>query len=98
MLEANLLDAFFCLGGTRTFACSHDLIDSDGFTPLLLRLKNASGGESRFVEPKELSKTLVSLTSDAADFVRAQVAAFESIAAIVKAQTEEVTKKFTPSK
>ena len=51
-----------------------------------------------YVEPKELSKTLVSLTSDAADFVRAQVAAFESIAAIVKAQTEEVTKKFTPSK
>jgi hypothetical protein len=51
-----------------------------------------------YVEPKELSKTLVSLTSDTADFVRAQVAAFESIAAIVKAQTEEVTKKFTPSK
>ena len=51
-----------------------------------------------YVEPKELSKTLVSLTSDASDFVRAQVAAFESIAAIVKAQTEEVTKKFTPSK
>lgn len=51
-----------------------------------------------YVEPKELSKTLVALTSDAADFVRAQVAAFESIAAIVKAQTEEVTKKFTASK
>jgi hypothetical protein len=51
-----------------------------------------------YVEPKELSKTLVSLTSDAADFVRAQVAAFESIAAIVKAQTEEATKKFTASK
>jgi len=51
-----------------------------------------------YVEPKELSKTLVALTSDASDFVRAQVAAFESIAAIVKAQTEEVTKKFTASK
>jgi hypothetical protein len=51
-----------------------------------------------YVEPKELSKTLVSLTSDTADFVRAQVAAFESIVAIVKTQTEEVTKKFTPSK
>ena len=50
------------------------------------------------VEPKELSNTLVALTKDASDFVRAQVAAFESIAAIVKAQTEEVTKKFTPSK
>jgi hypothetical protein len=48
-----------------------------------------------YVEPKELSKTLVSLTSDTADFVRAQVAAFESIATIVKAQTEEVTKQFT---
>ena len=51
-----------------------------------------------YVEPKELSKTLVGLTSDTADFVRAQVAAFESIASIVKAQTEEFTKKFTASK
>jgi hypothetical protein len=51
-----------------------------------------------YVEPKELSKTLVGLTSDTADFVRAQVAAFESIASIVKVQTEEVTKKFTASK
>ena len=51
-----------------------------------------------YVEPKELSKTLVSLTSDTADFVRAQVAAFESITAIVKAQTEEVTKKFAVTK
>jgi len=51
-----------------------------------------------YIEPKELSKTLVGLTSDAADFVRAQIAAFESIAAIVKAQTEDFTKKFTVSK
>ena len=48
-----------------------------------------------YVEPKELSKTLVSLTSDASDFARAQVAAFESIATIVKTQTEEFTKQFT---
>jgi hypothetical protein len=45
-----------------------------------------------YVEPKELSKTLVSLTSDTADFVRAQLAAFDSITAIVKAQSEEFTK------
>ena len=51
-----------------------------------------------YVEPKELSKTLVGLTSDASDFVRAQVAAFESIVSIVKAQTEDFTKKFTASK
>ena len=48
-----------------------------------------------YVEPKELSKTLVALTSDATDFVRAQLAAFESITTIVKAQSEEFTKQFT---
>ena len=48
-----------------------------------------------YVEPKELSKTLVTLTSDTTDFVRAQLAAFESIATIVKAQSEEFTKQFT---
>jgi hypothetical protein len=48
-----------------------------------------------YVEPKELSKTLVALTSDASDFVRAQLAAFESITAIVKTQSEEFTKQFT---
>ena len=48
-----------------------------------------------YVEPKELSKTLVALTSDATDFVRAQFAAFESITAIVKTQSEEFTKQFT---
>ena len=48
-----------------------------------------------YVEPKELSKTLVALTSDATDFVRAQLAAFESIIAIVKTQSEEFTKQFT---
>ena len=51
-----------------------------------------------YVEPKELSKTLVGLTSDTADFVRAQVAAFESISSIVKAQTEDFAKKFTATK
>jgi hypothetical protein len=48
-----------------------------------------------YVEPKELSKTLVSLTSDASNFARAQVEAFNSIATIVKAQSEEFTKQFT---
>ena len=48
-----------------------------------------------YVEPKELSKTLVALTSDASDFVRAQLAAFESITSIVKTQSEEFTKQFT---
>jgi hypothetical protein len=50
-----------------------------------------------YVEPKELSKTLVSLTSDASDFARAQVAAFSSITAIAKTQVEEFTKEFTKS-
>ena len=48
-----------------------------------------------YVEPKELSKTLVALTSDASNFARAQVEAFNSIFAIVKEQTEVVTKQFT---
>jgi hypothetical protein len=48
-----------------------------------------------YVEPKELSKTLVTFTSDISDFARAQVAAFESIATIAKTQSEELTKQFT---
>ena len=48
-----------------------------------------------YVEPKELSKTLVSFTSQASEFVRAQVAAFDSIATITKAQAEEMVKQFT---
>jgi hypothetical protein len=51
-----------------------------------------------YVEPKELSKTLVALTKDASDFARAQVEAFNSMATIVKTQSEEFTKKFTASK
>ena len=51
-----------------------------------------------YVEPKELSKTLVALVADASSFARAQVEAFNSITAIVKSQTEEVTKKFSASK
>jgi hypothetical protein len=50
-----------------------------------------------YVEPKELSKTLVSFTSDASNFARAQVETFASIASIVKAQSEEFTSKFTKS-
>ena len=48
-----------------------------------------------YVEPKELSKALVGLTSDTADFVRAQVEAVNSITAIVKTQSEEFSKQFT---
>jgi hypothetical protein len=48
-----------------------------------------------YVEPKELSKTLVAFTSDISDFARAQMAAFESIVTIVKTQSEELTKQFT---
>ena len=48
-----------------------------------------------YVEPKELSKTLVTFTKDASDFARAQVEAFTSIANIVKTQSEEFTKQFT---
>jgi hypothetical protein len=48
-----------------------------------------------YVEPKELSKTLVAFTSDISDFARAQVAAFESIVAIAKTQSEDLTKQFT---
>jgi hypothetical protein len=50
-----------------------------------------------YVEPKELSKTLVTLTSDTTDFVRAQLAAFESITSIIKTPSEEFTKSFTKS-
>ena len=48
-----------------------------------------------YVEPKELSKTLVTLTSDFGTFARAQVEAVESIASIFQKQTEEFTSKFT---
>ena len=50
------------------------------------------------VEPKELSKTLVSLTSATSDFARAQVEAINSVTAIVKTQAEEFTKSLTKSK
>jgi hypothetical protein len=48
-----------------------------------------------YVEPKELSKTLVTLTGDFTAFARAQVEAVESIATIFQKQTEEFTSKFT---
>jgi hypothetical protein len=48
-----------------------------------------------YVEPKELSKTLVNLTSDFSTFARAQVEAFNSVAAIVSKQTEELSNQFT---
>ena len=48
-----------------------------------------------YVEPKELSKTLVDFTSDISNFARAQMATFESIVTIAKTQSEELTKQFT---
>ena len=48
-----------------------------------------------YVQPAELSKTLVSFTADATDCARAQLSAFESITAIVKTQTEDLVKSFT---
>jgi len=48
-----------------------------------------------YVQPKELSKTLVSFTSDVTTFARAQVEAFTSISNIVKAQAEEAVAQFT---
>lgn len=48
-----------------------------------------------YVQPKELSKTLVSFTSDVTAFARAQVEAVESISKIVKTQAEEVVAQFT---
>lgn len=48
-----------------------------------------------YVQPKELSKTLISFTSDVTTFARAQVEAFNSISNIVKVQAEEVTAQFT---
>jgi hypothetical protein len=51
-----------------------------------------------YVEPKELNKTLVSLTSATTNLARAQLEAINSITAIVKAQGEEFTKSLTKSK
>ena len=48
-----------------------------------------------YVEPKELSKTLVSFTSDISNFARAQVEAFTSIVEIAKTQAEDAVKSFT---
>lgn len=48
-----------------------------------------------YVEPKELSKTLVSFTSQVSEFARAQVEAFNSVATIGKTQAEELVKQFT---
>ena len=51
-----------------------------------------------YVEPKELSKTLVTLTTDTATYVRAQFEAVESIATIMQKQAEDFTKKFAVTK
>ena len=51
-----------------------------------------------YVEPKELSKTLVAYTSDVSNFARAQVEAVESIATIFQKQAEDFAKKFNLAK
>ena len=48
-----------------------------------------------YVQPKEVSKTLSTLTVDYTNFARANVEAFKSITAIAKSQTEEFTKQFS---
>ena len=47
-----------------------------------------------YVEPKELSKTLVSFTGDVCTFARAQVEAIESITATMQKQAEDFTNQF----
>ena len=47
-----------------------------------------------YVEPKELSKTLVTFTSDVSTFARAQVEAIESITATMQKQAESFTNQF----
>ena len=47
-----------------------------------------------YVEPKELSKTLVTFTSDVSNFARAQVEAVESITATMQKQAESFTNQF----
>ena len=47
-----------------------------------------------YVEPTELSKTLVTFTSDVSNFARAQVEAVESITATFQKQAEDFTNKF----
>jgi hypothetical protein len=48
-----------------------------------------------YVQPKELSKTLVGFTSDVTAFARAQVEAFNSITKIAQTQVEETVAQFT---
>jgi hypothetical protein len=47
-----------------------------------------------YVQPKEVSNTLSTLTVDYTTFVRANIEAFKGITAIAKTQTEEFTKQF----
>jgi len=48
-----------------------------------------------YVQPAELSKTLVSLTSATTDFVQAQVKAVKSITEIATKEVEEFTNSLT---
>ena len=47
-----------------------------------------------YVDPKELSKTLVTYTSDVSTFARAQIEAIESITAAMQKQAQAFTNQF----
>ena len=50
-----------------------------------------------YVEPKELSKTLVQFSKDTADYFRASVEAVETVGEIFKKQAESFAKTYTKS-
>ena len=68
----------------------------DAFTPakFIEQAEKNTQAVLAYVEPKELSKTLVTLTCDVATFARAQVDAVESITATFQKQAEDFTNKF----
>ena len=50
-----------------------------------------------YVQPAELSKTLVSFTTATADFAKANLAAVKSVTEIAKTQVEEFSKSIAKS-
>ena len=71
----------------------------DTFKEILNPTKFIEQGEKNvqailaYVEPKELSKTLVAYTSDVGTFLRAQFEAVEAIATTMQKQAEDFTAK-----
>ena len=47
-----------------------------------------------YIQPKEVSKTLVTLTSAISDFARAQVETFDVITATIQKQAEELAQDY----